>query len=247
MTTTKEKASPFSPMHFETIDHSIRNKDWRNLLICTFDFETTGLDVATSRITQISANISRKSKNPIEDYEIVDSLNILVNPKEPVPEIVTKKTGLTNKILDNEPAIDEPDKDGLTPIDKLAAFMSMADMTGGFNVISFDFPIFKYEMLRTGVEYEFNIPVYDAYIWGRLYQNYRKSGTLLSFAKRFNVAVAGKVASGMQSAHNGSVDVEMTTGLIWKFSEGVMTSYSLFDLMRKQLNTLMEIELLDSK
>ncbi|MBW3020631.1 3'-5' exonuclease [Candidatus Woesearchaeota archaeon] len=64
------------------------------------DLETTGLSKYYHKITEIAA---MKVKN----NEIVEKFETLVNPQVPIPKFITRLTGITNEMVENEPTINE--------------------------------------------------------------------------------------------------------------------------------------------
>ncbi len=65
-----------------------------------FDIETTGFSPDKDAITEIGAV-------KVVNGEIVDEFESLVNPLRPIPQDVSKLTGITNKLVENAPTIEE--------------------------------------------------------------------------------------------------------------------------------------------
>ncbi|MCI8575811.1 MAG: hypothetical protein HFI09_05010 [Bacilli bacterium] len=65
-----------------------------------FDTETTGLKDQTDQIIEIGA------LKYIND-ELVDEFEVLINPEEDIPEIITTITGITNEMVMGEKTIEE--------------------------------------------------------------------------------------------------------------------------------------------
>ncbi len=65
-----------------------------------FDLETTGLDATKDEIIEIGA------LKYINDT-LVDELDILVKPNNPIPDVITSITGITNDMVSDSPTIKE--------------------------------------------------------------------------------------------------------------------------------------------
>lgn len=77
--------------------------------VIVFDTETTGLTQPSCaelksqpRIIEIGA-----AKVEVPSGKVIATLTALVNPGEPIPEIITKITGITNEELSEQPAFKE--------------------------------------------------------------------------------------------------------------------------------------------
>lgn len=64
--------------------------------VVLLDLETTGLQSSTEKITEIALMKMRGS-------EILDRYSTLVNPEQPVPEVITTITGITNEMVADAP------------------------------------------------------------------------------------------------------------------------------------------------
>lgn len=90
-----------------------------------FDIETSGYSYNTDKITEISAL-------KVKDFKIIDSFSSLINVSSPIPESITRLTGITNEMLIDAPDINEV----------ISGFMDfIEDYTIiGHNIASFDIP-----------------------------------------------------------------------------------------------------------
>ena len=108
--------------------------------IAFFDLETTGIDIVSDRIVEIS--ILRISQNGEEDI-----LTQRINPGVPIPEKATEIHGISDEDVKDSPRFKEVAK-------KLAKFIEGCDL-GGYNCNKFDVPLLAEEFLRVGVEVGF--------------------------------------------------------------------------------------------
>ena len=107
--------------------------------ICFFDLETTGIDIGTDRIVEISIFKVFPNGNK-------ESKTWLVNPTIPIPYETTMVHGITNEKVANEPTFSQ-----------LAAqiynMIKDSDLAG-FNSDRFDIPLLAEELLRAGVDFD---------------------------------------------------------------------------------------------
>lgn len=64
-----------------------------------FDLETTGLDCREADIIEIGAI-------KYQNNEVVEEMNLLINPGYDIPEVITNITGITNELVQNKETID---------------------------------------------------------------------------------------------------------------------------------------------
>ena len=105
-----------------------------------FDLETTGLNVTTDRIIELSV----LKVNPDGSQEVV---NTRLNPEMPINPKAIAIHGITDADLVDSPKFGEI-------ADSLSAFLEGCDLAG-YNAIKFDIPVLVEEFLRIG--YDFNI------------------------------------------------------------------------------------------
>jgi len=109
-----------------------------NKPIAFFDLETTGINIASDRIVEIS--ILRVMPNGKEE-----SYTQRVNPIVEIPKEASDIHGITNDMLLNEPTFKEIAK-------KVNDFIAGCDLAG-FNSNRFDIPLLAEEMLRADVDF----------------------------------------------------------------------------------------------
>ncbi|NLN31766.1 MAG: 3'-5' exonuclease [Bacteroidales bacterium] len=108
--------------------------------IVFIDLETTGINVSTDRIVEISA--LKINPNGTEQW-----MTHLVNPEMPIPPRVSEIHGIKDGDVADAPTFREIAKN-------LVTFLEGCDMAG-FNAIKFDIPLLAEEFLRTNVDFNF--------------------------------------------------------------------------------------------
>lgn len=106
-----------------------------------FDLETTGINIATDRIVEIS--ILKINPNGTEE-----SYTKRVNPIVQIPKEVSEIHGITNEDVVNEPKFSEIAKE-------VRDLIKGCDIAG-FNSNRFDIPLLAEEMLRADVDFSMN-------------------------------------------------------------------------------------------
>ncbi|KAB1069454.1 3'-5' exonuclease [Tamlana haliotis] len=107
--------------------------------ICFFDLETTGINITSDRIVEISILKVFPNGNK-------ESKTWLVNPERPIPAEVTAIHGVSDEKVANEPTFKALAKDVYNMIKD-------SDL-GGFNSNRFDIPLLAEEMLRAEVDFD---------------------------------------------------------------------------------------------
>tara|TARA_R110002124_G_scaffold6123_1_gene37292 strand:+ start:36735 stop:37508 length:774 start_codon:yes stop_codon:yes gene_type:complete len=107
--------------------------------ICFFDLETTGVNIATDRIVEISILKVFPNGNK-------ESHTWRVNPEMPIPAATSAIHGITDEMVANEPTFKE-----LAP--KVHALIKDSDL-GGYNSNRFDIPLLAEELLRAEIDFD---------------------------------------------------------------------------------------------
>jgi DNA polymerase III subunit epsilon len=107
--------------------------------IVFFDLETTGINIATDRIVEISIlKIHTNEKEEIRTHR--------VNPEMPIPKQSSEIHGIYDEDVKDSPTFKQLAKE-------LAKFMEGCDI-GGFNSNKFDIPLIAEEFLRADVDFD---------------------------------------------------------------------------------------------
>lgn len=107
--------------------------------ICFFDLETTGVNVATDRIVEISILKVFPNGNK-------ESYTWRVNPEIPIPPVVSEIHGITDEMVANEPPFRELAR-------KIHDLLKDSDLAG-FNSNRFDIPLLAEELLRASIDFD---------------------------------------------------------------------------------------------
>ena len=156
--------------------------------LVVFDLETTGLDIVNDRIIQLS--YIKVHPDGKEERE-----SLFVNPKEPIPLLVSELTGITDEIVKDAPAFEELSS-------YLAEKFKGCDFAG-YNSNHFDVPMLAEEFFRAGINFDFSkCRLIDAQ-------------TIFHKMERRNLAAAYKFYCGRKmeddfEAHRADQDAEAT-------------------------------------
>jgi DNA polymerase-3 subunit epsilon len=104
------------------------------------DLETTGINVSTDRIVELS--VLKISPNGKEEW-----MSTRVNPEMAIPSKSTAIHGIKDEDVAKSPAFREVAK-------KLASFLEGCDLAG-YNAIKFDIPVMAEEFLRVNIDFNF--------------------------------------------------------------------------------------------
>src|SRR5690625_6148334 len=107
--------------------------------LCFFDLETTGIQVASDRIVEISILKVFPNGNK-------ESLTLRVNPEMPIPPESTAIHGISDEMIANEPTCKE-----LSP--RIYEMIKNYDLAG-FNSNRFDIPLLAEELLRADIDFD---------------------------------------------------------------------------------------------
>jgi DNA polymerase III subunit epsilon len=108
--------------------------------IAFLDLETTGINIATDRIVEISVLKISPSHN--EEW-----LSTRVNPEIPIPPKSSAIHGIMDEDVADSPTFREIARN-------LAAFLEGCDLAG-YNAIKFDIPVLAEEFLRVNIDFNF--------------------------------------------------------------------------------------------
>jgi len=149
------------------------------------DLETTGINVASDRIVEISS--LKISPNGNEQW-----MTTLVNPGIPIPPKVTAIHGISDSDVAEAPTFKEIAKN-------LTSFLEGCDLAG-FNAMKFDIPVLAEEFLRVNVDFNFTKRKYiDVQVIF-----HKKEQRTLEAAIRFYCK------KELENAHSAKADTEAT-------------------------------------
>ena len=113
-----------------------------------FDLETTGLDVSKERIVQLAVVKINNISGEREEKKV------LVNPTIPIPKEASDVHGITDEMVKDKPVFKQVAKSFYEYIEGYDLF--------GYNITGFDIPLLVEELIRAGVDYNFdNIKIVD--------------------------------------------------------------------------------------
>lgn len=155
-----------------------------------FDLETTGVDIETCRIVQISATkiVNGKYQDRISEY---------INPGCHIPQEATLVHGITDDRVANCPTFEE-----LAP--KIFDYIKGFNVAG-YNIGRFDVPVLYYHLKRSGIDWKLDFKIVDVM---RIF-TVEEPRTLAGAVKFY-------LGEEMKDAHDASVDVDYTIKVLNK-------------------------------
>jgi DNA polymerase-3 subunit epsilon len=108
--------------------------------IAFIDLETTGINISTDRIVEIS--VLKITPDGKEDW-----ISTRINPEMPIPSKSTAIHGITDEDVSGAPTFREIARN-------LAVFLEGTDLAG-YNAIKFDIPVLAEEFLRANIDFNF--------------------------------------------------------------------------------------------
>ncbi len=169
-------------------------KRWVDLPFVCVDCETTGLDPQQNRVIEVAWVTVQKQ-------QVVSSESRLCSIEEPLPEISTKITGITQKMLEGKPPFADH-------IDVLLEALKQVDFVVAYNA-DFDRRFLQAECARVGKSLP-EMPWVDPYIFIREIDRYKRSKRLVDAAARWGVV--------LDQAHRAESDAVATAKLLIKLS-----------------------------
>ena len=139
--------------------------------IVVLDFESTGLNTNIARVIEIGAV-------KLMGGTVVDSMSVLVNPKQPLKPKITEITGITDMMLADKETAE-------TAIPKLMEFIG--DCPIAAHNAAFDAALLRAELRRLGRQW--NAPVLDTLTLCRKLYPEMKSHKLSSLCKQLGVSL----------------------------------------------------------
>lgn len=157
--------------------------------VVVFDFETTGLDVKTSKIIEIGAikYIGQKE---------VGRFSQLINPMTTITEEITKITGINASMLEGQPLIQQV----------LPAFHDFLRGCVGFaHNAEFDVGMLYYESYRLGITCDYTV-----------FCTLKMARNLLQIERRNLDSLALHYGLTFESRHRSIGDILVTAGVLWR-------------------------------
>jgi len=123
----------------------------KNTDIIIFDVESTGLLLPSPTNIERQPYLTEIYCGKYDkDFNLIDELDTMVKPPVPIPEEITKITGITQEDVDDAPSF-------INLYDRIYDFFEGVNYVVGHN-ITFDMNIMHYELFRHDYENNFHWP-----------------------------------------------------------------------------------------
>lgn len=157
-------------------------------ILCVFDLETTGVNIASDRIVQFAAHVILPDGSS-RDY------NMLINPGVPIPPGATEVHHITDEMVKDAPLFEDV-------ADEIFDIVNGAVLVG-YNLLNFDIPLLAEELLRA----DLSMPECSVIDAGNIFK--KKEERTLSAAVKF---YCGRE---MEGAHDALNDVHATRDILF--------------------------------
>ncbi|MEM7495784.1 MAG: 3'-5' exonuclease [Myxococcota bacterium] len=191
---------------------------WVDLPFVCVDCETTGLDPQQNRIIEVAWVT-------LQGQRVLGSESRLCGIEEPLPEVTTQITGITQEMLAGKPPF-------VDHVDALLEAVKQAEFVVAYNA-DFDKRFLQAECARSGKTFP-DKPWVDPYIFIREIDRYKRSKRLADAAARWGVV--------LEQAHRAESDAVAAAQLLIKLSERISCN-SLADLVKRQADLKREQEI----
>jgi DNA polymerase III epsilon subunit family exonuclease len=164
--------------------------------LVSVDVEATGLDTGTARVIEIGMV-------RFERGQVADRWNSLVDPGVPIPEKVTKITGITDEMVKGQPSFRDL---------KWEVYGRLRDRIFVAYNAPYDQPVIEAEMGRVGLNLP-PVPVLDPLVWARQF---------MPTERRHNLgAVCAKFGIPLDQAHRAEHDAEAAGRVLLRLADKV--------------------------
>lgn len=221
------------------LDPQLEFKNWRTLKFACFDIETTDFPFirpdgkkdgeAFNRLTGKAYEVN-PDFSIVQFYglmyefdEIVDKIDLLINPGMPIPPDSTKIHGITDDMVVDCPTVDEV-------MEEIVEFLLAADFIAAFNG-RFDQNCIEIECRRLGLPVV-HMNCLDLLVWERESRGSFSRNKLSDVAKRHGVAKMAHVAHKVEALHDARTDVHVYGDLIREYAPKL--PMTLGQLMKRQ-------------
>ena len=174
------------------------NSQWENMalrdaLFMCFDLETTGINIESDRIVQLAVSY-------FQGGQVVQQHSQILNPNCPIPEQSSAVHGIYDKDVVNQPSLSQFLPKLIPHFKGEVLSQFSAPILLGYNLVSYDIPLFKYELKRINVnEGLVDLPVIDLIYFARWYLRNQKI-KLVDLCQYFKVP--------LEHAHNALFDAK---------------------------------------